>query len=66
MTRSERRNSLVRLLATIDQDAQEARSIAADRANPLPVRRRARVYLDYFRRTAARAEHLLAAIESTA
>lgn len=66
MNRTERRNSLVRLIATIDQDAQVAHSIAADRAMPLPMRRRARIYLEYFRRTVARAEQLLAALDSAA
>jgi hypothetical protein len=64
MTPTEHHDSLVRVLATLDQDAQESYSIAAARAMPLPMRRRARVYLEYFRRTAARAEQLLAALNT--
>lgn len=59
-----RRVETIRLLAELDQDEREAATIASDWSLTKTERQRARAYRDFFRRSAARAEALLAKLEA--
>jgi len=64
MKSSERRAAAIRLLAEIDQREREEASIAADSSMASRERRWARAYRDFYRRSAARVERLIAALEA--
>ena len=66
MTPAERRAATIKLLAQLDQDEQEAATIAANPTNTLAERKRANRYRDFFRRSIANAERVLAKLQAEA